>query len=266
MVECDFCGEEFEDEQDLHAHWSEHEDELNSHQKDQMKKAKRKKEEKNQEKKQKRKKQVIYGLAGVLGIGIAALIVPQLIPQGGGPSQYNLSVEGQPVIGDENASVTVIEFGDYRCPYCRQFEMTTFPQLKENYIDTGEIKFSFINFAFLGQGSEQAAAAAECVYRQDESQFWQYHKGIYENQGSESENWVTQDLLMQVARDNTEGLDYDRLQSCIANSETSDEVRSDRGTANTNGVTSTPKIFVNGKKIEGNSYNRISQAIESELQ
>ncbi|MFB6116143.1 MAG: DsbA family protein [Candidatus Nanosalina sp.] len=267
MVECDFCGEEFEDEQELHAHWSEHEDELNSHQKDQMKKAKRKKEEKNKQRKKKRKKQVIYGFAGVLALGVAAMIVPQLIPQGGSPApnRYNLSIEGQPVLGNESASVTVIEFGDYRCPYCRQFEMTTFPKIKENYIETGKIKFSFINLALLGQGSQQAAIAAECVYRQNESQFWDYHKGIYENQGPESENWVTQDLLMQIARDTTEGLDYNQLESCIANKKTFKQVREERAIANKNGVSSTPTIFVNGQKIVGNSYSRVKQAIESEL-
>lgn len=264
MVECDFCGEEFDDEEELHAHWSEHEDELNSHQKDQMKKAKRKKEEREQQKKQKRKKQLIYGFAGVLGLGIAALIVPQLIPQGGAAGQYNLSIEGQPVIGDENASVTVIEFGDYSCGHCRTFEMTTFPQLKENYIDTGQVKFSFINLAFLGPDSQEAAAASECVYRQNETQFWDFHKGVFENQGSE-EGWASESLMMEIARDTTEGLDYNQLESCIASGDTMGQVRDERAIANTNGVDSTPTVFVNGRMIEGDSYSRVSQAIESEL-
>ncbi len=265
MVECEFCGEEFDDEQDLHAHWSEHEDELNSHQKDKMKKAKRKKEEQEKNRKEKRKKQAFYAMAGVLGLAVAALVVPQLMPSGGS-SNYNVSTEGQPVIGNDSAEVTVIEFGDYRCPYCRQFEMNTFPQLKENYIDTGQVKFSFINLAFLGQGSEQAANAGECVYRQNETQFWDFHQAVYENQGSESENWVTNDLMMQIARDNTEGLDYDELETCFSQRQASNDVRDDRAIANTNGVSSTPTIFVNGQMIQGNDYGAISSAIENELQ
>lgn len=265
MVECEFCGEEFDDEQELHAHWSEHEDELNSHQKDTMKKAKREKEEEQKNKKQKRKKQVVYAMAGVLGLAVAALVVPQLMPSGSS-ANYNLSTEGQPMIGNDSAEVTVIEFGDYRCPYCREFEMSTFPQLKENYIDTGQIKFSFINLAFLGQGSEQAANAGECVYRQNETQFWDFHKGIYENQGSESDNWVTNDLMMQIARDNTEGLDYDQLNTCFSQNQAMGDVRDDRGIANTNGVDSTPTVFVNGEVIQGNDYGAISNAIDSELQ
>ena len=265
MVECEFCGEEFDDEKELHAHWSEHQEELNSHQKDKMKKAKRKKKEEEKNRKQKRKKQVFYAMAGVLGLAVAAMVVPQLMPSGDG-SSYNLSTDRQPVIGNESAEVTVIEFGDYRCPYCREFEMSAFPQIKENYIDTGQVKFSFINLAFLGQGSEQAANAGECVYLQNETQFWDFHKAVYDNQGSESENWVTNDLLMQVARDNTEGLDYDQLNTCFSQRQAMQGVRNDRGIANTNGVDSTPTVFVNGRLVQGNDYGAVSNAIEGELE
>lgn len=266
MKECDFCGEEFEDEQKLHAHWKEHEEELNSHQKDKMKKAKREKEEQEKQKKQKRKKQVFYGVAGALVLGVAALVAPQLISQAtSGPSNYNISTDGQPVIGSENASVTVIEFGDYGCGYCREFEMSTYPQLKENYIDTGEVKFSYINLAFLGPDSERAAIASECVYKQDEEQFWSFHKAVFDNQGSE-QGWATESLMMDLARENTEGLDYDQLQSCISGRETADLVREERAMANTNSVDSTPTLFVNGQVIEGNDYESLSSAIERELQ
>ena len=61
MVECEFCEEEFEDERELHAHWREHEDELNSHQKEEMKKAERKKEEEKARKRKKRKQRRAQG-------------------------------------------------------------------------------------------------------------------------------------------------------------------------------------------------------------
>jgi len=266
MKECDFCGEEFDDEQELHAHWEEHEEELNSHQKDEMKKSKRKKEEEEKHRKEKRKKQVFYGLAGALVLGVAALVAPQIISQvGGQESGYNVSIEGQPVIGSENASVTVIEFGDYSCPHCRDFEISTYPQLKENYIDTGQVKFSYVNLAFLGADSQKAAEASECVYRQDEEQFWNFHKGLFENQGSE-QGWASQSLLMDVARETTEGLDYEQLRSCISSGETSNQVNEERAIANTNGVDSTPTVFVNGELVQGNDYSTISSAIERELE
>lgn len=265
MVECDFCGDEFDSERALHLHWGEeHEEELNSHQEEKVKKAERKAEEEKEKKMEERKRYAFYGLAAILGIGAAALILPQLLPSGtSGTAELDLSEE--PMLGSENASVTVVEFGDYRCPYCRRFEQSTFPRLKDEYIDTGEIKFYYVNYAFLGPGSQDAAVAAECFYRQDEEQFWDYHKAIYENQGSEGQEWVTEDLLMEVARNSTEGLDYTELEQCISGEETMPEVLEDRNMGERNGIDSTPSVLVNGQMVRGNSFSDIEPVIERAL-
>lgn len=266
MVECDFCGEEFDSERKLHLHWDKkHEDELNSHQKEKVKKAEREAEEEEERKKRERKKKVFYGLAAVLGLGFAALIVPQLMPSGTSGTAGELDLSGEPMMGNENASVTVVEFGDYRCPYCARFEQATFPRIREEYIDTGQIKFYFVNFAFLGDGSQQAAVAGECVYQQDEEQFWRFHKAVYENQGPETQQWVTQDLLMDIARNTTQELDYGELEQCISSDETMPEVLEDRNVGQRNGIDSTPSILVNGERVRGNSFSDIQPVIERAL-
>ena len=176
MVECSFCGEEFDSEHDLHVHWDEHVDELNSHQKDKVKKATRKHEEQKTQKMRKRKQMAGWGLAGLAALVVLALIGLQFANSTGGTSgAASINLDGQPVMGNASAPVTVVEFGDYRCPYCRQFEtgeftgpnnpgnIGPFEKLKKNFIDTGKVKFSFINFAFLGPGSTKAAVAGECV-------------------------------------------------------------------------------------------------------
>ncbi|MFB6215894.1 MAG: DsbA family protein, partial [Candidatus Aenigmatarchaeota archaeon] len=140
------------------------------------------------------------------------------------------------------------------------------PKLNEDYIKTGQVKFVFINYAFLGQDSTEAAVAAECVYNQDKQQFWDFHKSLYDNQGAEHSGWVTPDLVMSIARNSTEGLDYNQLQSCINTRATSGAVNSDNQVASSHGVTGTPTIFVNGKKInQWNNYNALKAAIEAEL-
>ncbi len=268
MTECNFCDKEFDSKEDLHIHWGEeHEDELNSHQKEKVKKAERKQEEKKQKKMAKRKK-----LGGQLLAGTAALIVVGLLGfqfmqnSGGTTNSGSFDLEGQPFVGDENASVTVVEFADYRCPYCKQFDEQIYPQLEDEYIESGDVKFYMMNYAFLGPGSTQAAAAGECVYEQDEEQFWDFHHAIYDNQGSESENWINQEFLMNLARDNTEGLDYDELESCISSQETLSEVQSDKRQGDQNGVGGTPTVFVNGEQIQNSmSYGSIKAAIEQEL-
>lgn len=269
MTECSFCGDEFDDKTDLHIHWGEeHEDELNSHQEEKVKKTERKKKEQRKQKNAKRKKMAGMGLAGAGALIVIALLGTQLINTG--PQGQSIPLENQPMLGNPDANVTVVEFGDYRCPVCKQFDTQVFPRLKQNYIETGKIKLYFVNYAFLdqhftGQTSTRAAVAAECVYNQDEEQFWNFHKAIYDNQGPERQDWATRDFLMQIARDSTEGLDYDRLKACISNQETLERVQKDRRIGSNVGVTGTPSVYVNGDQIQNWHYESLSAAIEQEL-
>ncbi|MFB6208002.1 MAG: thioredoxin domain-containing protein [Candidatus Nanohaloarchaea archaeon] len=261
MVECEYCGEEFSSDRELQAHWEKHEDELNSHEREKMKKAKRKIEEEKEDKLERRKSLAFKGLAAVLGIALLGFVVSQFVSFG--PAKTSL--EGQPMLGNESAPVTVIEFADYRCPYCKMFEEQVFPSLKENYIDTGKVKFYFVNYAFLGPGSTEAAIASECVYKQDKKQFWRFYRSIYENQGPESQRWVSKDLMVELAKNSTEGLDYQQLDQCISSQETLGEVRQDKQIGRTMGVSSTPSVFVNGKLVKNWRYSNLKSVIEKEL-
>ncbi|MFB6208818.1 MAG: DsbA family protein [Candidatus Nanohaloarchaea archaeon] len=269
MVDCKYCEEEFDSEREMHIHWGEeHEDELNSHDEEKVKKAERKKEEEKQKKMSRRKKLAGQGLAlGGALVLVAVLGYQALGAFGGSTGSGNAEFElkGEPMLGNPGANVTVVEFGDYKCPFCRDFEANHFQRLEKNYIEKGKVKFYFMNYAFLGQSSTRAAVAAECVLRQNESQFWKFHKAIYQNQGPESQDWATQSVLMNIARQNTQGLDYQKLRSCISNRKTINEVQSDRSQGAENGVSGTPKIFVNGRKLPGYEYSTIKAAIEQEL-
>ncbi|WP_186819796.1 thioredoxin domain-containing protein, partial [Bacillus tropicus] len=55
------------------------------------------------------------------------------------------SIKGQPVLGKDSAPVTVVEFGDYKCPSCKVFNSDIFPKIKKDFIDKGDVKFSFVN-------------------------------------------------------------------------------------------------------------------------
>lgn len=268
MVDLDFTDKEFNSPEEIDEYIEENEDDLNSHNKDKLKKAKRELKEQKQLKVEKRKKIATYGIVSVLGLGLAVLILGPLVQIALAPSS-GLDLEGEPMIGQDNATVTVVEFGDYRCPFCQRFEQNTFSQIRENYIETGQVKFYFVNYAFLDSGlpgdtSETASVASECVYDQDANQWYDFHHAIYENQGPEDEDWATEDALMEIARDSTEGLDYNQLEQCISNKETLSEVRQDTQMGRQNRVGGTPTIFVNGEQVDS-SYRAISQAIESEL-
>ena len=266
MTDCEFCGEQFESDQKLHLHWyREHEDELNSHQEEKAKKANKQEEKQKQQRKQDIKKYSAYGLAALAVVGLAVGFVPQIIDNTG-QSSSNLNLANQPSIGDENASVTVVEFGDYKCPYCKTFDQTVYNQLEENYIDSGQVEFYFVNYPFLAQDSTTAAVASECVYRQDADQFWDFHHALYEAQGSERNAWATQNRLMEIARDSTENLSYSNLSTCISQRQTIDSVNADRKIGNQNQVSSTPTVIVNGKTMGNWEYSALRSQIEKELQ
>lgn len=275
MKQCEFCEKEFESKQDMHIHWiEEHEDELNSHQRDKAKKAERKRKERKEAEKKERKKKLGYGAAGAVGVIFIGFLLMQLL-QGSGSTTFSQSqLQGQPMLGDENASVTVVEFSDHKCPYCREFKTGersgpdapanegVYEKLKKDFIDTGEIKFYVVNMP-LHDGATQIASATECVYQQDKEQYWDYNYAVFADryEGGESV-----DYLVELAKKTTEGLDYEEMRSCVANGEKTDEVQRDLEIAKaTPGPTVTPKIFVNGEYVEDWRYSNLKSKIESEL-
>ncbi|MFB6203134.1 MAG: DsbA family protein [Candidatus Nanohaloarchaea archaeon] len=270
MTECEFCGEEFDSKEEMHIHWGEeHEDELNSHKEEKVKKAERKKEEALQAKREWRKKIAFRGLAGMAAVVFVGFLVFQWFTSGGGTQKAPFNLDQQPMMGDPNASVTVVEFGDYRCPYCKDFAMNVFPKLKKQYIETGKVKFYFINYPFLdksfpGRSSQRAARAAECVYKEDRDSFWDYHHAIYRNQGSEKNDWATTDFLARLAEEHT-NMTGEELRQCLNSGETADEVSSDERIANGNNVDSTPTIFVNGEQLRSYQWAVLKSKIEAEL-
>lgn len=245
-------------------------DELNSHQKDQVKKAQRAVEKEQQQKganMRQRKRLVLKGLTGVAVIVVLGLFatsyfsVEQTDPTTANRTLPADAVTGEPWAGNNSSSVTVVEFGDFACPVCRQFEASVYPKLKEQYIDTGEIKFVFMNFQFISPSSDRAAIASECVYNQDRQDFWSYYEAIYDNQGPERQDWATQELLTRLAREETD-INMSRFRSCLTGREEMSEVQQDYSIGQAAGVSGTPTIFVNGRALPSFGFETISQAIE----
>jgi protein-disulfide isomerase len=266
MKECGFCDEEFEGEEALQIHWmKEHEDELNSHQKEKAKKAKREKEEREKIRQEHRKKRMYQGIGALVVIGIGALLGPQILStvMPSGPTDIN--VQDEPMIGDENASVTVVEFGDFQCPACNQFEQSAYSQLKSEYIDTGQVKFYWKDYPLeqLHPWARNAAETMECVYRQEEEAFWKVKSNLFANQASLNQGNV-QERIIGWASD--EGVNESEVNACLNNGNPREEVNGDIREGQGNGVTGTPTIYVNGEKLDSFDYATVSQAIDEELE
>ncbi|WP_169713819.1 DsbA family protein [Paludifilum halophilum] len=229
--------------------------------------------QKQAEERSRRMKNLIVGtLIGLLFIvGIVALVQSFSGDRNAGEQGVDEEIfdyDQQPVAGDPDAPVKIVEFGDFKCPSCKKFEEEIYPQLKKDFIDNEKIGFYFVNNQFLGPDSITAGIAGEAVYEQDPDAFWKFYDSIYKNQGLESEAWATPDFLADLAKKDVPGIDHKKLKKDIENETYSEEVQADKGIAEKAGVTSVPTLFINGKKVPGEKtfdYDYLKQRIEEEL-
>ncbi len=168
-----------------------------------------------------------------------------------------------PVKGDPNAKVTVIEFGDFRCPFCKRFFTDVEPQLQKDYIDTGKVKFYFRQYAFLGPASTVAANAAECANEQNK--FWDFHDYLYKNQPSETDTSIyTTDNLTQIV--GNLGMDTDQFRTCLDGKKYDKNVSDDLAAGQKVGVNATPTFYIDGNQLVGaQPYSAFQTIIDQEL-
>ncbi|WP_158095170.1 DsbA family protein [Gottfriedia luciferensis] len=171
----------------------------------------------------------------------------------------------QPTLSNKEAKIEVVEFGDYKCPICADWNRVVFPQLKADYIDKGLINFSFINYPFISKDSNLAALASEVVYKHDKESFWKFQEEIYLKQEDETKTWATQDKLASIAKSVIPNLDVKQFKKDLYKKETMKQVANDVAIANHYGVQGTPTIFVNGKAVDNPSLESIKAAIDAEL-
>ena len=101
-------------------------------------------------------------------------------PQSNSLKDILASLEKGSTLGSASSPVTIVEFSDFRCSFCKKFSAETLPKLKKSYFDKGTVYFVFRHFAILGRQSEQAALASECAAEQ--GKFWQYHDKLFATQ------------------------------------------------------------------------------------
>lgn len=178
-----------------------------------------------------------------------------------------IDITGQPTLGEEEAPVTVVEFGDFKCPSCKAWGETVYPQLVEDYVDTGDVKFSYINVLFHGDESTLASLAAESVYQQSPEVYWDFHKALFAAQPAQNHDaaWVTPEKVLEVAAEFS-SIDQEKLKADMEQQATMDEVEIDEALVEEAGVAQTPTIVVNGKQLEDPfDYEAIKALIDQEL-
>lgn len=270
MVKDDkYSDKEFDSEEEMHLYWAEnHMDDLNSHDKDKAKKALRDKDESEKQERERKRNLAFKVTAGGVAVVLAVVLIPQLLDAadiGASSTNATFTLEDQPFLGDEDADVDVVYFNDFYCPACKSFNDGVKPQLEENYIDTGDITFYIMDFPlnFHDPQATAAAVTSQCTYVQDADQFWDVHDALFDVQRNID---YSPDRLTQLVEDNTEGLDYEEVQSCIADQDTLDSVDQDLREGLDAGVQGTPTLFVNGQEASDFAYGTLSSMIDEELE
>lgn len=178
---------------------------------------------------------------------------------------------GEAILGNANAPVAFIEYGDYQCPFCGRFFSQVEPSLRTDYINTGKVKMVFRNFQFLGPESTAAGAAAYCAA--DQNKFWAYRDALYQakvnevanNGGSENDGFFSRSLFLKLA--NQTGLDTATFTSCIDGNKYASKVEKDKADASAVGVNSTPTNYINGQQVLGaQPYTAFKAVIDAALQ
>jgi protein-disulfide isomerase len=149
-----------------------------------------------------------------------------------------------PVLGDPAAPVLVEIWADYQCPYCGVLSHAIEPALQRDYVEAGLIRLAYRDFAFLGQESTEAAAAARCAGRQ--GGYWHYHDLLLAAQQGENQGRFAPENLISIAE--YAGLDASAFATCMSDAAVRTAVADETAQGRALGVASTPTLHIVGPK------------------
>jgi len=184
----------------------------------------------------------------VIGIVTGAFLafIPEPVDDSKILTSSRLIENGSPILGDSNAPITILEWGDYQCTFCYKFHQNTLNIILEEHIKTGKVKLVFKDFPLNGPDSIIAAEAAYCA--DDQEKYWQYHDELYKNWGGERTGWITRESLDRFA--STVNLNLVEFNKCLDSHKYQNRVKALYEFGKEVGIDATPSFLVfNDQKI-----------------
>jgi protein-disulfide isomerase len=215
-------------------------------------------------------------LGGIAVVGIAAIawvvmrnktsdvaISPVEVPGADNPQALVEKAKGVSV-GSDAAPVKMLVFSDYQCPYCAEFASMIEPAIVKEFVPTGKLQFVYYDYPLGGahKYSFLAARAARCAGEQNK--FWEYHDMVF---GKQSE-WAAEEgmpLKTLLGYGNDLGLDAGAFKSCVDSDKYQDIVSANHLLGEKLGVNATPTIFVNGRRISGQTMDDLTKNLRSTI-
>jgi protein-disulfide isomerase len=175
-------------------------------------------------------------------------------------ARAKMQTKEAPVLGDPKAPVKLVEFADFECPVCRNLHdvlrgmLPNYPQV--------QVVFKDFPIEQLHPWARTAALAGRCAYQQDPKAFWKMYDLLYDGQDliSAANAWTKMNDFAGQA-----GLDLESFKSCLASPEAAAAIDASRANGQQLEVSSTPTLFVNGRRIVGVDPHLIEQYIQYEL-
>ena len=160
-----------------------------------------------------------------------------------------ISADNDPIIGNPNAPITIIEFSDFQCPFCAKFNIQTLPAIMNEYVNDGKVKLVFRDFPIqsIHPNAVPASIAAECANEQ--GKFKEMHDALFVNQ-KEWNNQKLDDVIITFTQYASEmGLEERKFDSCLKNGKYIEEIQKDLDDGRTYGISGTPEFFVGNDQI-----------------
>ena len=155
----------------------------------------------------------------------------------------HVNISGNPMLGNKEAPITLIDFSDYQCPYCFQFVQTTWPTLKTEYIETGKVRYVFRHFPLdqIHPHARKAAEAAHCAG--DQGKYWEMHDVLFHNQKA-----LQVEQLKTYAR--SLGLEAAPFETCLEHGTYTGMVEQNYNDGVAVGIQGTPGFFLGKTRSE----------------
>jgi protein-disulfide isomerase len=197
--------------------------------------------------------QALVGQAvGTFAAQLGIVIRPTRDPN----QRYTVTLGNNPSMGPDDAPVTIVEFSDFKCPYCGRFARETLNQIMTNY--AGKVRFVYRNFPILSQTSLVAALATECAHEQ--GKFWDFHDALFEDQNDEG-----RDMFIQVAQ--TLQMNVTDFTACLDGGRYNSVINNNLSEGQNLGITGTPTFFINGLMLVGaQPYDVFANVINREIE
>lgn len=155
--------------------------------------------------------------------------------------RYDIATEGYPSLGPDDAPITIVEFGDFECPFCKRFQQETYQPLLDAY--PGQIRFVYRNLPLTSIHPEAFPAAVASLCAKEKNVFWEYHDKLFNGET------LSRDVYLQYASELN--LNVEDFTACLDSGKFDDFIQQDMDFAFNLGVQSTPTFFINGLALVG---------------